>query len=367
MLQAGIVGLPNVGKSTLFNALTRSRKAEAANYPFCTIEPNVGVVEVPDDRLEPLRAIAGTSVVIPAAIEFVDIAGLVAGASKGEGLGNQFLANIREVDAIVHVVRCFEDEDIIHNMGSIDPIRDIEVITTELILADLQSAEQQLERNRRRAKGQDKEAQANVGLLEKLVPHLNEGRPALTLELADDERELLESFFLLSSKRVLYACNVAEADIADPSANPYVQKVRDYVASHHGAGSCVICARIEQELSELEPGEAREYLAELGVSGSGVSELIRETYSLLGLASYFTAGEKEVRAWTFKQGMKAPECAGVIHTDFTKGFIKAEVVSYEDLVKAGSYAKAREQGKYRLEGKEYLFKDGDVALFRFNT
>lgn len=367
MLQAGIVGLPNVGKSTLFNALTRSRKAEAANYPFCTIEPNVGVVEVPDDRLEPLRQIAGTQVIIPAAIEFVDIAGLVAGASKGEGLGNQFLANIREVDAIVHVVRCFDDDDIIHNMGTIDPIRDIEVITTELILADLQSAEQQLDRNRRRAKGQDKEAMASVGVLEKLIPHLNEGRPALTLELSDDERECLASFCLLSSKRVLYACNVAEGDLANPASNTYVQKVRDYVANHHGAGSCVICARIEQELSELEPEEAREYLLEVGVKDSGVSELIRSTYTLLGLASYFTAGEKEVRAWTFTKGMKAPECAGVIHTDFTKGFIKAEVVSYGDLIAAGSYAKAREQGKYRLEGKEYLFKDGDVALFRVST
>lgn len=363
MLQAGIVGLPNVGKSTLFNALTRTRKAEAANYPFCTIEPNVGVVEVPDERLEPLRAIAKTQVIIPAAIEFVDIAGLVAGASEGEGLGNKFLANIREVDAIVHVVRCFEDEDVIHNMGSVDPIRDIDVINTELILADLQSAESQLDKNRRRAKGQDKEAAANVSLLERIVAHLNEGKPAVTLELDDDERERMKSYCLLSAKRVLYACNVAEDDLA-AGGNAFTEKVAAWAAEHHGASSCVICARIEEELSELEPAEAKEYLEGLGVSGSGVTGLIRAAYALLGLASYFTAGEKEVRAWTFHAGMKAPQCAGVIHTDFEKKFIKAEVVSYEDLVAAGSVAAAREAGKYRLEGKEYVFRDGDVALFK---
>ncbi|MEO0794095.1 MAG: redox-regulated ATPase YchF [Verrucomicrobiota bacterium] len=363
MLQAGIVGLPNVGKSTLFNALTRTRKAEAANYPFCTIEPNVGVVEVPDDRLEPLREIAKTQVVIPAAIEFVDIAGLVAGASEGEGLGNKFLANIREVDAIVHVVRCFVDDDVIHNMGSVDPIRDIEVINTELILADLQSAESQLDKNKRRAKGNDKEAQANTALLEIIVEHLNEGKPVVTLELDDDQRERMKTYCLLSAKRVLYACNVAEDDLA-AGGNEFTEKVAQWAAEHHGASSCVICARIEEELSELDPAEAKDYLADLGVSGSGVTGLIRAAYGLLGLASYFTAGEKEVRAWTFHEGMKAPQCAGVIHTDFEKKFIKAEVVSYEDLVAAGSVAAARDAGRYRLEGKEYHFKDGDVALFK---
>jgi len=366
MLQAGIVGLPNVGKSTLFNALTRSRKAEAANYPFCTIEPNVGVVEVPDGRLEPLAKIANTRKVIPAAIEFVDIAGLVAGASQGEGLGNKFLANIREVDAIVHVVRCFEDADVVHSMGGIEPLRDVDIINTELILADLQSCEAQLERNRKKAKGQDKEAAANVALLEKLLAHFGEGRPASTLELGEDERERMRHFNLLSSKRVLYACNVAEADLA-AGGNAHAQAVAGYAAEHQGAGSCLICAKIEEELGELSEAEAAEYLQELGVTGSGVSGLIRETYALLGLASFFTAGEQEVRAWTFREGMKAPQCAGVIHGDFEKGFIKAEVVSCEDLVAAGSTAKAREAGKYRLEGKDYAFKDGDVALFRFAT
>lgn len=363
MLQAGIVGLPNVGKSTLFNALTRTRKAEAANYPFCTIEPNVGVVEVPDDRLEPLRAISKTSVIIPAAIEFVDIAGLVAGASKGEGLGNQFLANIREVDAIVHVVRCFEDEDIIHNMGSVDPLRDIEVISTELILADMQSAENQLDKNRKKARAQDKEAIANTALLERLVTHLDAGKPAVTLEMSEEESARLKTFSLLTSKRVLYACNVAEADLA-AGGNAYTEKVAAWVKDNHDAEACVICARIEEELGDLAPAEAAEYLSELGVSGSGVTTLIRKAYSLLGLASYFTAGEKEVRAWTFQLGMKAPQCAAVIHTDFEKKFIKAEVVSYDDLIACGSTAAARETGKYRLEGKEYVFQDGDVALFK---
>lgn len=363
MLQAGIVGLPNVGKSTLFNALTRTRKAEAANYPFCTIEPNVGVVEVPDDRLEPLRQLSKTNVTIPAAIEFVDIAGLVAGASKGEGLGNQFLANIREVDAIVHVVRCFEDDDIIHNMGSVDPLRDIEVINTELILADLQSAESQLDKNRKKARGQDKEALANATLLERLVPHLNEGKPAVTLEMTEEERLRLKGFTLLSSKRVLYACNVGEADLAK-GGNAYTEKVAQWAQNNHDADCSVICARIEEELGDLAPAEAQEYLDALGVSGSGVTALIRKAYALLGLASYFTAGEKEVRAWTFHLGMKAPQCAGVIHTDFEKKFIKAEVVSYDDLIACGSTAAARDTGKYRLEGKEYIFKDGDVALFK---
>ena len=367
MLKAGIVGLPNVGKSTLFNALTRSRKAEAANYPFCTIEPNIGVVEVPDERLVPLAKIAKTSVIIPAAVEFVDIAGLVAGASKGEGLGNKFLANIREVDAIVQVVRCFDDDDILHSMGSVDPVRDIEVISTELVLSDLQSCQKQLENNVRKAKGMDKNAIKNVELLERLVAHLDGGKPAFTLpDVSEEDAARIRSFFLLTYKPVIYACNVGESDIGG-GANKYVKSVMEFAKKEHNAGVCVICARLEEELSSLSPEEAAEYLRELGVDGSGVSELIRQTYDLLGLASYFTAGEKEVRAWTFVKGMTAPQCAGVIHTDFEKGFIKAEVVSYEDLVAAGSVAHAKEAGKYRLEGRDYLFKDGDVALFRFNV
>ena len=366
MLKAGIVGLPNVGKSTLFNALTRSRKAEAANYPFCTIEPNVGVVEVPDSRLLPLSKIAKTNVIIPAAVEFVDIAGLVAGASKGEGLGNKFLANIREVDAIVHVVRCFDDDDVLHSMGGVDPIRDIGVVLTELVMSDLQSCEKQLENNRRRAKGMDKEAIKNVELLERLFDHLNAGKPAVTMEVSDEDAARVNSFFLLTSKPVIYACNVSEGDLAG-GPNDYEKRVREYVSAEHAASSCRICARLEEELSELSQEESAEYLKELGVEGSGVSELIRRTYDLLGLASYFTAGEKEVRAWTFKKGMTAPQCAGVIHSDFERGFIKAEVVSYDDLISAGCLVKAREAGKYRLEGKDYKFKDGDVALFRFNV
>jgi len=366
-MQAGIVGLPNVGKSTLFNAVTRSRKAEAANYPFCTIEPNVGIVQVPDERLEPLAKIAHTATIIPAAIEFVDIAGLVAGASTGEGLGNKFLANIRQVDAIIQVVRCFEDDDIIHNMGSVDPVRDIEVITTELVLADLQSVENQLERQLKRARGQDKEAQANVALLERVREHLNQNKPANVMDIHEEERPRLNQFFLLTTKPVIFACNVAESDIANPDANRFVGAVREYVRHAHDAAAVTICSRLEEELSEMSPAEAREFLADMGVQDSGVSQLIRATYDLLGLASYFTAGEKEVRAWTFHKGMKAPQCAGVIHTDFEKGFIKAEVVAYHDLIAAGSKAAAREAGKVRIEGKEYVFKDGDVAEFRFSS
>ncbi len=366
MLKAGIVGLPNVGKSTLFNALTRTRKAEAANYPFCTIDPNVGVVTVPDDRLAVLQKISKTQVVIPAAIEFVDIAGLVAGASKGEGLGNQFLANIREVDAIVHVVRCFDDPDVIHNMGSIDPIRDIETINTELILADIASLEKRQEKEQKKARSGDKEAQASLALIEKLLPHLNENKPAVTFEIADEETPVLKNLFLLSAKPVLYAANVAESDLAS-GGNSYVEAVEKYARDHHAAACTVISARIEAELIDLSPEEAKEFLNDLGVDDSGVSSLIRATYDLLGLATYFTAGEKEVRAWTILKGMKAPQAAGVIHSDFEKGFIKAEVVSYDDLNSLGSVAAAREAGKYRLEGKEYIFKDGDVALFRFNV
>jgi hypothetical protein len=356
-----------VGKSTLFNALTRSRKAEAANYPFCTIDPNVGVVMVPDDRLAVLQKIAKTNVVIPAAIEFVDIAGLVAGASKGEGLGNQFLATIREVDAIVHVVRCFEDPDVIHTMGSVDPVRDIEVVTTELVLSDLDAVQKRIDKTQKKAKSGDKEAQAELSLLERLVPHLNENKPANILQATEDEVKMLKLFQLLTAKPVLYACNVAEAELATAEQNPFVMKVAEFVRAHHDAAYVPISARIEAELIDLAPDEAKAFLKDLGVDDSGVSSLIRATYALLGLQTYFTAGEKEVRAWTVKKGWKAPQAAGVIHTDFEKGFIKAEIVSYADLTKLGSVAAAREAGKYRLEGKEYIFHDGDVALFRFNT
>ncbi|OIO60481.1 MAG: redox-regulated ATPase YchF [Verrucomicrobia bacterium CG1_02_43_26] len=368
IMKAGILGLPNVGKSTLFNALTRTRKAESANYPFCTIEPNVGIVVVPDWRLARLTQIVKPKEVVPTAIEIVDIAGLVKGASQGEGLGNQFLSNIRLMDALIHVVRCFEDDDVIHNMGSVDPIRDIEVISTELILSDLQSAQAQLDKNIKRARGPDAEAKANVALLTRLLDHLNEGKPANILSIEPEELPRLKQFNLLSSKPIVYACNVAEDELEDADQkNPYVQQVKAYAKMHHDANSCVISAKIESDLVDLAPEEAKEFLAELGVEDSGVSQLIRATYDLLGLASYFTAGEKEVRAWTFVKGMKAPECAGIIHTDFQKGFIKAEVVSFEDLDKYGSYSAAREAGRYRLEGKEYPFKDGDVVLFRFNV
>jgi ribosome-binding ATPase len=367
MLKAGIVGLPNVGKSTLFNALTRSRKAEAANYPFCTISPNVGVVVVPDERAYALQKIARTNVVVPAAIEFVDIAGLVAGASKGEGLGNQFLANIREVDAIVQVVRCFEDPDIVHTMGGIQPVRDIEVITTELVLADLDAVTKRIDKTLKKAKSGDKEAQAELALLQRLEPHLNAGRTANLLPATEDEKAQLKLFQLLTAKPVLFACNVAEGDLAEAERNPFVQQVAEFVRTHHDAAYVPISAKIESELIDLEPEEARAFLRDLGVADSGVSALIRASYQLLGLQTYFTAGEKEVRAWTIKKGWKAPQAAGVIHTDFEQGFIKAEVVSYQDLVTLGSVAAAREAGKYRLEGKEYVFQDGDVALFRFNN
>jgi ribosome-binding ATPase len=368
MLKAGIVGLPNVGKSTLFNALTRSRKAEAANYPFCTIDPNVGVVIVPDERAYVLKDIAKTNVVVPAAIEFVDIAGLVAGASKGEGLGNQFLANIREVDAIVQVVRCFEDSDVVHTMGGVDPVRDIEVITTELVLADLEAVTKRIDKTQKKAKSGDKEAIAEMALLDRLLPHLNAGKTANVLPGATaDDQAMMKLFQLLTAKPVLFACNVAESDLATAGQNKFVQKVAEYVRTHHDAAYVPISAKIEAELIDLSPEDAKAFLKDLGVDDSGVSALIKGTYDLLGLQTYFTAGEKEVRCWTIKKGWKAPQAAGVIHTDFEKGFIKAEIVSYEDLTRLGSVAAAREAGKYRLEGKEYVFRDGDVALFRFNN
>ena len=367
MLQAGIVGLPNVGKSTLFNALTKTRKAEAANYPFCTIDPNVGVVQVPDTRLEPLADLVGTSTIIPAAIEMVDIAGLVAGASKGEGLGNKFLANVREVDAIVHVVRCFEDEDVIHNMGRVDPIGDAEVIMTELILADVESAQSQLQKNLKKARGQDKDAAANVALLEKLIPHLDHGKPANLLPMDEDERSRLKSFFLLSAKSMLYACNLKEEEVADPSSNEHLSKFQEWASTQQDAVCCAISAKMEEELSELPDEEAKEYLEAMGVADSGVSSLIKSTYDLLGLASFLTAGEKEARAWTFTQGMTAPQCAGVIHTDFQKGFIRAEVMKYDDFVALGSESAVKDAGKLSVEGKEYPVQDGDIMHFRFNV
>ncbi len=371
MLKAGIVGLPNVGKSTLFNAVTRTRNAEAANYPFCTIDPNIGVVTVPDERLEVLAKISKTQKIIPAAIEFVDIAGLVEGASEGAGLGNKFLATIREVDAIVQVVRCFDNDDIIHELGSVDPIRDIEIINSELILADLAALEKRKISRVKKAKSGDKESIKEIDLIEKLLPHLDSGKPALTLELTQDERVTLRDFFLLSSKRTIFACNVAEDELADAQKNPdahaMVAKVRAYAAASHDAEAIVISARIEEELVELDPEEATEFLTDMGITDSGVSTLIRAVYHLLGLRTYITSGEKETRAWTIHHGDKAPAAAGVIHGDFERGFIAAEVVAYDDLVAAGSKSAARDAGKLRIEGKEYEVKDGDVVEFRFNV
>jgi len=367
MLRAGIVGLPNVGKSTLFNAVTRTRKAEAANYPFCTIDPNVGIVTVPDSRLEPLRKIAKTTVVIPAAIEFVDIAGLVKGASQGEGLGNKFLTHIREVDAIVQVVRCFEDEDIHHVSGAVDPVRDIEVVTTELVLSDLDAVSKRRERLAKDIKRGDKSAAAEEAVLGKVEAALNEGRPALTVALSDEERAVSRQFFLLTDKPTIFACNVKDSDLATADANPYVRAVGEYVRTHLSCEAVVISAQIESELVDLAPDEADAFLKDLGVPESGIGALIRATYHLLGLQTYFTAGEKEVRAWTIHQGDTAPKAAGVIHSDFERGFIKAETVAYGDLIQCGSIAAAREKGLYRMEGKDYVVADGDVMLFKFNV
>ena len=367
MLRAGIVGLPNVGKSTLFNAITRTRNAEAANYPFCTIDPNVGIVSVPDARLAELKRIAKTNVVIPAAIEFVDIAGLVKGASTGEGLGNKFLTHIREVDAVVQVVRCFDDPDVHHVSGTIDPVRDIEVINTELILADMEVVQKRRERLAKDAKRGDKGAIAEDAVLARIEAALNDGKPALTVDLASEERALSAPFFLLSDKPTIFACNVKETDLATADTNPYVMKVSEYVKTHLSCEAVVISAQIESDLVDLAPDEADAFLKELGVQESGIGALIRSTYHLLGLQTYFTAGEKEVRAWTIHQGDTAPKAAGVIHSDFERGFIKAETVAYDDLLKCGSVAAAREKGLYRMEGREYVVKDGDVLLFKFNV
>ena len=365
-MKLGIVGLPNVGKSTLFNSLTKAG-AESANYPFCTIDPNVGIVAVPDERLKLLGDFYHSKKVTPAVIEFVDIAGLVKGASKGEGLGNQFLANIREVDAIIHVVRCFEDENVVHVDGSIDPMRDIETINLELIFSDLEILERRIAKTTKTAR-MDKEAAKELEFLKKIKAHLEEGRPASTIELEDEDQEgYMKEYNLLTYKPVIYAANVSEDDLADDAqSNPHVQKVREY-AEETGSEVFALCAEIEQEISELEDDEKKEFLEDLGIKQSGLEKLIVASYGILGLLSFLTAGEDETRAWTIKVGTKAPQAAGKIHSDFERGFIKAEVVNYRDLLESGSYAKAREKGLVRMEGKDYVVQDGDVILFRFNV
>jgi ribosome-binding ATPase len=367
MLRAGIVGLPNVGKSTLFNALTRTRKAEAANYPFCTIEPNVGVVTVPDARLQPLAKISKSERIVPATIEFVDIAGLVRGASQGEGLGNKFLQHIREVDAIVEVVRCFENKDIVHVSGQLDPVSDIETIQTELVLADIETAARSRDKFEKLARGADKDARESFEVIGKLLAHLNTGKRALTAPLSAEEKAVAARLFLLTSKPILFACNVAEDELSTAEqSSPYVSVVRRFAQTHLGTEAVVVSAAIEAELAELPDAEARDYLAHLGVADSGVSALIRAAYHLLGLRTYLTGGDKEARAWTIRAGDTAPQAAGVIHSDFERGFIKAETVSYDDLVSSGSMAAAREKGLVRQEGKDYVVRDGDVMFFKFN-
>ena len=365
-MRLGIVGLPNVGKSTLFNAITKAG-AESANYPFCTIEPNVGVVSVPDKRLDVLEKMYNTKRKVYTAVEFYDIAGLVKGASKGEGLGNKFLSHIREVEAIVHAVRCFNDENVVHVEGSVDPIRDIETIYLELIFADLEVLERRMEKSVKLARSGDKKAKAEYEVMEKLKAHLEANKPARTLEVDEDEEALIKSFFLITSKPVLYSCNISEDDMMSGNLeNDFVKKVKEYAASEN-SGVVVVCAKLEEELSGIEDEEKAEMLEEYGLTESGLDKLIRASYRLLGLISYLTAGVQEVRAWTIKEGTKAPAAAGKIHSDIERGFIRAEVVGYDDLVECGSEAAAKEKGLYRLEGKEYVMKDGDVVNFRFNV
>lgn len=363
MLTAGIVGLPNVGKSTLFNALVANAKATAANFPFCTIEPNTGIVAVPDDRLKVLSKICNSAQTVPTRMEFVDIAGLVKGASQGEGLGNQFLSHIRAVDAIAHVVRCFDNDDIIHVAGSVDPIRDIDIINLELILADLAQIERRLDRTRKQARN-NKEAQAEVDVLEKLVAVLNAGKPARQYSFTDEEAELVKGLELLTNKPIIYAANVSEDDLA--TGNSYVEQVRE-IAEAENAKVVIVSAQVESELVDLSEEERADFLESLGVKEGGLKSLIRATYELLGLRTYFTSGPKETRAWTIIAGMLAPQAAGVIHSDFERGFIRAETVGYEDLVATGAMNVAKEKGLVRSEGKEYVVQEGDVLLFRFNV
>jgi GTP-binding protein YchF len=366
MLRAGIVGLPNVGKSTLFNALTAQQSALAANYPFATIEPNVGVVSVPDERLQPLARLVKTDVIVPATVEFLDIAGLVRGASKGEGLGNQFLANIRETDTVVQVVRCFEDEGVIHVEGKVDPVRDIETIQIELALADLATVERRRDKAQKSLKSGDKVARAELDVLDKIQPALEAGRSARTVALTADERAVARNFFLLTTKPTIYAANVDENTLSAADENTMVQAVRE-IAAQEAAECVVICAQLESELVALPVSERVDYLNSLGVTTSGVDQLIKSAYHLLGLMSFLTAGEKEVRAWTIPQGTRAQTAAGTIHSDIERGFIRAEVISYDELMTAGSYAVAREKGLLRLEGKDYIMQEGDVVHFRFNV